>query len=84
MVVLIGLVLRPGDVARNGFGNEYYSAGRLSMTRSLRNFVYNAFDPGGILAMDKPPLALWAQAISARLFGFTPLSVLVPQVADPR
>jgi 4-amino-4-deoxy-L-arabinose transferase-like glycosyltransferase len=29
--------------------------------------------------VDKPPLALWVQALSARVFGFHSLSVLVPQ-----
>jgi 4-amino-4-deoxy-L-arabinose transferase-like glycosyltransferase len=31
------------------------------------------------MTVDKPPLALWVQALSARIFGFHPLSVLVPQ-----
>ena len=29
--------------------------------------------------MDKPPVALWMQAISAKIFGFSPLSLLVPE-----
>ena len=29
--------------------------------------------------MDKPPLALWVQALSARAFGFNSWSLLVPQ-----
>ena len=29
--------------------------------------------------MDKPPLALWVQALSARAFGFNSWSILVPQ-----
>jgi 4-amino-4-deoxy-L-arabinose transferase-like glycosyltransferase len=31
------------------------------------------------MTVDKPPLALWVQALSARVFGFHPLSILVPQ-----
>ena len=31
------------------------------------------------MTVDKPPLALWVQALSARIFGFHPLSILVPQ-----
>ena len=31
------------------------------------------------MTVDKPPLALWVQALSARVFGFHSLSVLVPQ-----
>jgi 4-amino-4-deoxy-L-arabinose transferase-like glycosyltransferase len=31
------------------------------------------------MTVDKPPLALWVQALSVRVFGFHPLSILVPQ-----
>ena len=33
----------------------------------------------GLMTVDKPPLALWVQALSARMFGFHPLSILIPQ-----
>ncbi len=82
VVLALGLAMRLSGLARNGFGNEYYSAGVFSMTRSLHNFAFNAFDPAGILAIDKPPVALWVQAAVARLFGFAPMSVLLPQVAE--
>ena len=36
------------------------------------------------MTVDKPPLALWVQALSARVFGFHPLSILVPAGADGR
>jgi 4-amino-4-deoxy-L-arabinose transferase-like glycosyltransferase len=78
-ILALGFVLRLYSLGRNGFGNEYYSAGVFSMTRSLHNFFFNAFDPAGVLAVDKPPVALWVQVLSAKLFGFAPLSVLVPQ-----
>ena len=81
-ILALGFILRLYALARNGFGNEYYSAGVFSMTRSLHNFFFNAFDPAGILALDKPPIALWVQVASARLFGFEPLSVLMPQAIE--
>jgi 4-amino-4-deoxy-L-arabinose transferase-like glycosyltransferase len=31
------------------------------------------------MTVDKPPLSLWVQALSARVFGFHPLSLLIPQ-----
>ncbi len=31
------------------------------------------------MTVDKPPLSLWVQALSARIFGYHPLSMLVPQ-----
>jgi 4-amino-4-deoxy-L-arabinose transferase-like glycosyltransferase len=38
-----------------------------------------SFDPGGLVSVDKPPLGLWLQAASAKLFGFSPLSLLLPE-----
>ncbi|HET9737110.1 MAG TPA: glycosyltransferase family 39 protein [Solirubrobacteraceae bacterium] len=64
---------------RNGFANEYYSAAVRSMTTSWHAFVYGAFDTSGVMTVDKPPLALWVQALSARLFGFSSWSLLLPQ-----
>jgi 4-amino-4-deoxy-L-arabinose transferase-like glycosyltransferase len=32
-----------------------------------------------VMTVDKPPLALWVQALSVRVFGYHPLSVLAPQ-----
>ena len=49
------------------------------MSQDWRLFFYNGFDPGGFVSVDKPPLAYWMTALSARLFGFSPLSQLVPQ-----
>ena len=49
------------------------------MLRSWHNFLFVSFDPGGLVTVDKPPLALWVQAASAKLFGFSPLSLLLPE-----
>ena len=66
-------------LSRNGWANEYYSAAVRSMTHSWHNFLFGAFDPSGVMTVDKPPLALWVQAASAKVFGFSSLSMLVPQ-----
>src|SRR5688500_13082609 len=31
------------------------------------------------MTVDKPPMALWVQALSVRVFGFHPLAILIPQ-----
>lgn len=66
-------------LSQNGYGNIFYSAGVKSMLRSWHNFFFVSFDPGGLIMVDKPPLGLWVQALSAKLFGFTPLAVLLPE-----
>ena len=81
-IVLVAALLRCWALDRNGFGNEYYSAGVRSMIAGWRNFFFNAFDPAGFVSLDKPPVAFWIQAASAKLFGFRALSLLLPQVAE--
>src|SRR5438067_13759140 len=66
-------------LSQNGWANDYYSAAVRSMASSWHNFFYGSFDPSGIMTVDKPPLALWVQALSVRVFGFHSLSILVPQ-----
>ncbi len=66
---------------RNGYANGFYAAAVRSMTDSWHNFFFGAFDPGGFITVDKPPLAFWIQAASAKIFGFSSWSLLVPQAA---
>ena len=49
------------------------------MSTSWHNFLFESFDPSGIMTVDKPPLSLWVQALSVRAFGYHSLSMLVPQ-----
>jgi 4-amino-4-deoxy-L-arabinose transferase-like glycosyltransferase len=79
VVVAVSAVMNTHRLGQNGYANIFYSAGVQSMLRSLHNFVLVSFDPGGLISVDKPPLALWVQATSAKLFGFSPLSLLVPE-----
>ena len=78
-ILALTLLLRLWGLEQNGWGAEYYSAAVRSMAANGHNFLYAAFDPAGFLSVDKPPLALWLQVASVKLFGFAPLSLLVPQ-----
>ncbi|MCK8617389.1 glycosyltransferase family 39 protein [Fructobacillus sp. M158] len=63
-----------------GSANSYYTAAITSMTQSWHNFWYVAFDPAGFITVDKPPIALWFMAISAKVFGVHGWSVVLPSV----
>jgi 4-amino-4-deoxy-L-arabinose transferase-like glycosyltransferase len=78
-VLALSAVLNTYKLSQNGYANVFYSAGVKSMLRSWHNFVFVSFDPGGLITVDKPPLGLWVQAASAKLFGFSPLSLLLPE-----
>ncbi len=75
----LAAVLDLWALARNGWANQYYAAAVKSMSGSWHDFLFASLDRGGVMTVDKPPLALWVQALSVRVFGFHPLSMLVPQ-----
>ncbi len=81
LVGLLGVaaVLNLWGLSINGWANTYYSAAVRSMSTSWHDFLFASLDKSGLMTVDKPPLALWVQALSARVFGFHPLSMLVPQ-----
>src|SRR5215212_6429657 len=75
----VSAVLNFWNLAQNGYGNTYYSVAVQSMLTSWKNFFFAAYDAGGFITVDKPPVALWIQTLSAKLFGFSGLSLLVPE-----
>ena len=64
---------------QNGYANDYYAAAVRAMSSSWHAFLYGSFDAAGVMTVDKPPLALWVQALSVRVFGFNSWALLVPQ-----
>ena len=77
--ILLATVLDTWALGQNGYANIYYSAGVKAMLASWHNFFFLAADPGGLISIDKPPLGLWLQVLSAKLFGFAPLPLLLPE-----
>jgi 4-amino-4-deoxy-L-arabinose transferase-like glycosyltransferase len=57
----------------------FYATAVKSMTLSWKAFVYGALDPAGSITIDKIPGFLWPQALSARVFGFHPWALALPQ-----
>jgi len=78
-VLLLAIFLHFFRLEQEGYGNLYYAAAVKSMLTSGHNFFFASFDPGGFVAVDKPPLGLWVQALSALVFGFRGWSLLLPQ-----
>src|SRR3954453_9534747 len=66
-------------LSQNGFANTYYAGAVRSMASSWHALLYGSLESHGPMTVDKPPLALWVQALSVRVFGFRSLSMLVPQ-----
>ncbi len=78
-VLVTAAYLNIWQLSQNGYGNTYYAAAVRSMTQSWHNFFYNSFDPAGFITVDKPPVALWIQAAFARVFGYSGMTLLLPE-----
>jgi 4-amino-4-deoxy-L-arabinose transferase-like glycosyltransferase len=78
-LMVLAATLNLWGLSENGWANEYYAGAVRSMASSWHAFLYGSLDATGLMTVDKPPLALWVQALSARVFGFHSLSLLVPQ-----
>lgn len=78
-ILLASIFMNFYQLGQNGYANTYYAAAIRSMLDSWHNFFFVSFDPGGFVTVDKPPLGFWLQAASAKIFGFSPFSIFLPQ-----
>jgi len=60
--------------------DPFYDAAVRSMGQSFHNFFFGAFEPGGSVSIDKPPVDLWLQVASVKLFGFSSTTLKLPEV----
>lgn len=79
LIAILSAILNFTNLSIEGTSNSYYAAAIKSMTLSFKNFFFVSFDPAGFVTIDKPPLGFWIQAISAKIFGFSGWSILLPQ-----
>jgi 4-amino-4-deoxy-L-arabinose transferase-like glycosyltransferase len=77
-IVVLAALLNLFALDREGWSNTYYAAAVRSMLAGPSTFFFGAFDPGGFITIDKPPLGFWVEALSARLFGYSGVSLLLP------
>jgi 4-amino-4-deoxy-L-arabinose transferase-like glycosyltransferase len=67
---------RLGD---SGWANAYYSAAAQAGAQSWKALFFGSTDAANSITVDKTPASIWLMALSARIFGVNPWSVLVPQ-----
>ncbi|MFC4947372.1 glycosyltransferase family 39 protein [Pseudonocardia sp. GCM10023141] len=75
-------VLYLWNLSASGYGNDFYAASVQAGTQSLKAWLFGSLDAGNALTVDKPPAALWVMTASARIFGFSSWSLLVPQALE--
>ncbi len=67
------------DLSNSGTANSFYAAAVKSGTESLKAWLFGSLDAGNAITVDKPPASLWLMVLSARIFGFSSFSMLLPQ-----
>lgn len=60
--------------------DPFYDAAVHSMSLSWHNFFFGAFEPSGSVSIDKPPVDLWLQVLSVKIFGFSSTTLKLPEV----
>jgi 4-amino-4-deoxy-L-arabinose transferase-like glycosyltransferase len=66
-------------LSSSGMANEFYAAAVKSGTQSLKAWLFGSLDAANAITVDKPPASLWIMVLSARIFGFSSFSMLLPQ-----
>ncbi len=66
----------------SGWANAYYSAAAQAATMSWKAFFFGSSDASSFITIDKPPASLWVMGLSARIFGVSSWSLLVPQALE--
>jgi len=78
-IILLALGLRLVNADVFADGNTYYTAAVKNMLKSPSNFFFATADAGNV-TVDKPPVALWIQAIFGGLFGVNGFTVTLPSI----
>ncbi|MFP5022168.1 glycosyltransferase family 39 protein [Pseudonocardia phyllosphaerae] len=67
------------NLSASGYSNDFYAAAVQAGTQSWKAWLFGSLDSGNAITVDKPPAALWVMVASARIFGFSSWSLLMPQ-----
>lgn len=62
-----------------GIGHGYYSAAAVNMLQSPANFFFVVADAGRV-TVDKTPISLWLQSLSAGLIGVSGFALILPSI----
>ncbi|MBT2551524.1 glycosyltransferase family 39 protein [Arthrobacter sp. ISL-5] len=79
LLLAISGVLYLWNLEATGYANSFYAAAVQAGTKDWMALLFGSLDAGNAITVDKPPAALWIPGIAGRIFGFSPLSMLVPQ-----
>ncbi len=79
-IMILSATLHFYNIDSIGTSNNYYTAAVEAMTQSWHNFFYAAAEPGGSVTVDKPPLGLMIETVSALILGVSGFSTVLPNI----
>ena len=65
---------------QNGMANSYYAAAVQAASSNFTAWLFGSLDAANFVSVDKPPLSTMIMGLSARIFGFSSFSMLLPNV----
>ena len=78
-LLLATAVLYVWNLGASGWANAFYSAAAQAGSQDWTAWFFGSSDAANAITVDKPPASLWVMGLSARIFGLSSWSVLVPQ-----
>ncbi|WP_346960431.1 glycosyltransferase family 39 protein [uncultured Arthrobacter sp.] len=79
LLLVLTAVLYLWNLKATGYANSFYAAAIQAGTKDWTALLFGSLDAGNAITVDKPPAALWIPALAGRIFGFSALSMLIPQ-----
>ncbi len=67
------------NLSASGYANDFYAAAVKAGTEDLKAWLFASLDSSNAITVDKPPASIWLMVLSARIFGFSSASMLIPQ-----
>ena len=81
-VLALSALIYVWDLGRAGWGYGIYASAVQAGTRSWKAALFGSMDASNFISLDKSPGSLWVMEISARLFGLSSWSLLVPEALE--
>lgn len=79
LLVVAGVLFGYGAM-HNGMANSYYAAAVQAASADWVAWLFGSLDSANFVSVDKPPLATMIMGLSARFFGFSSFSMLLPNI----
>ncbi|MGK4065878.1 glycosyltransferase family 39 protein [Rothia sp. HC945] len=78
-MMVVAATLYVWNLTISGYGNSFYAATVRAGSSSWISMLFGSLDANNGITVDKPPAAYWIPSLFARVFGFSSLTVLLPQ-----